>query len=335
MGTKTVWLLGAGFSRALGGPLFQDLISRRVERWVRAWTLQNAHDIDLAPRDCPRLFEKGRRVGLWSDAEECIALLDATREDLVTREVVRDALHESEPNVAANLAVEYPVNLDTTLTSFTQFVAIATSHFVPSDTVTQLPESWDPFLRWALTLTQNDVIVSFNYDRVVETLCESIGIENCNLIKLHGTAPPSDELIASLKERQPVKSICIPGPSKLARSRSDLKPSWEQAKAALSAAERLIIIGYSFPPSDATTRWLVLKHCRKHVRVAVVLGHGEPGNRVTAMFRHLDDKVVNTQQLAQQYLADGTALSDDEHRFAHELTWQHIENFKRAYGPDR
>lgn len=117
-GEKTVWLLGAGASRPLGGPLFTDLISVRQSRWVNAWvgtrgglSLQ-ARDYTLD--DCVKIYLQGRERDLWSNAEECIALLDRAQNDTMVAIVVQSAIvHQVDLRKDLILTVDkLPLRLD-------------------------------------------------------------------------------------------------------------------------------------------------------------------------------------------------------------------------------
>src|SRR5688572_5111669 len=87
---RTVWILGSGFSRSLGGPLLKDLFSERGREWTRL------HFKDEDPPAPPGggagrdklqpvydLFQQWvigstrqkRRGSLWNDAEDFLEVL--------------------------------------------------------------------------------------------------------------------------------------------------------------------------------------------------------------------------------------------------------------------
>jgi hypothetical protein len=120
-----------------------------------------------------------------------------------------------------------------------------------------------------------------------------------------------------VKAKSPVESICMPGPGKLARAENELKDRWEAAGSVLRGARRLVIIGYSFPPSDTEALGFFLRNCGAEY-VEIVLGPGAPGHAVEEMTRrHLSDSVQNTKMWSQQYLTEGT-VGDF---FSHEPFW--------------
>jgi hypothetical protein len=316
---KTVWLLGAGFSRALGGPLFTDLISIPTARWVSAWVGMHG-GLNLKSReytfdDCVKIYVQGVNSGLWKNAEDCITLLDRAQKESMVATVINSAFGGEQVGVPDNLKLhvseKLPLRLDDVFARFTQFLAIATSHYVPDSD--DLPEAWRPFENWMDTLGPDDTIISFNYDLVVETL-KRIKNRACKVIKLHGTTPEPEALMELVRENRPVRSICVPGPSKLAASRDELEPYWKTAELALREAQRLVVIGYSFPVSDALSLDFVLRHSEA-VRVDIVLGPDTPENpdgaRVCGYFTHLRDKVADMNRYAQTYFTEGTARSRD------------------------
>jgi hypothetical protein len=72
------------------------------------------------------------------------------------------------------------------------------------------------------------------------------------------------------------------------------------------AVDTLIVIGYSFPPSDTLARSAVLQHS-KAKRVKVVVGRNSQGNDIKAMFdRKMVNGTTNTGLLTQEFLCEGT-----------------------------
>ena len=63
MSKRTVWILGAGFSRSLGGPLLLDLLSAPTNNFVRALYVDNEY---IGEPDGPRLSTTAVRVGQQS-----------------------------------------------------------------------------------------------------------------------------------------------------------------------------------------------------------------------------------------------------------------------------
>ncbi len=200
-----------------------------------------------------------------------------------------------------------------------QFVAAATSHYVDRvEHMDKLPEAWEPYRLWADTLSGLDSIISFNYDRVVELLLKRAN-KALKPMKLHGTVPIS--LYEDIRDKKDISTIATPGPGKMTRMRdSDSEAVWEKAKEALEDAQRLVVIGYSFPASDPVVRSFVLSKS-KATKVDIVVGPDECGETIGRMFaRFLNPaEVRNTRLTAQQFLAEGTARLSVE-RFNHWLS---------------
>jgi hypothetical protein len=280
------------------------------------------NEVEFEPSRSRLIYEKGKRLGLWENAEECILLLDEARMRGIAAEAVRAGMTEVETDVESPPArgVE-PLNVETAFTEMTQFVAIATAHYVPLPEKEVLSESWTPYVDWWKRLGKDDVIMSFNYDRVVERLEAEVG-ERCHILKLHGSTPEAAVLAEHLKQKTRIDTIHVPGPSKVNASQGS---EWLIAGELLQNAARLIVIGYSFPASDALARTLVLGNF-KGERVAIVVGMDDDkaGDRAVAMFRHVGTPerktVVNTRMYAQTYLTDGTARAPED-RFMHEEFW--------------
>jgi hypothetical protein len=72
---RTVWILGSGFSRSLGGPLLNELISLGGLRNVMA-SYPMADDLE----DVQRMYNDGIAGGLWVDAEAFLDRLDVATE---------------------------------------------------------------------------------------------------------------------------------------------------------------------------------------------------------------------------------------------------------------
>ncbi len=75
----TVWILGAGFSRALGGPLIADLLANRdmqilTELFSQSYARHNELVNDnLRAR---ALFLWGHKQGYWGDAEQFLDIIE-------------------------------------------------------------------------------------------------------------------------------------------------------------------------------------------------------------------------------------------------------------------
>ena len=90
---RVVWLVGAGFSKALGAPLFKEMFHRPFSDWVNAWLHWRSLDPG-ANRYAPvlKLYESGIMNGVWSNPEECLAIVDQGRKDELTRIMLKRCL---------------------------------------------------------------------------------------------------------------------------------------------------------------------------------------------------------------------------------------------------
>lgn len=216
--TSVVWILGAGFSRSLGGPLLTDLLGTAATDRVTACYPQNPYRLlhDEGAETVRSLFRYfGPRAApgerRWEDAEQFLDALDAVS-------TARD--HTAPGFMAMHSLVtqfghsgNYPL-IRSLATSGRRLMAAECSAFLEEcDTAT---ERWDPYRRWARLLRAPHVagpqqvtstVITFNYDRVVEIAAQAERVEiapvlpsanpspnehttylgRTNLLKLHGS----------------------------------------------------------------------------------------------------------------------------------------------------
>jgi len=286
-GNRVAWVLGAGFSKSLGGPLLVDMFSKRTQE-------ESRHRFkSLDPTSHNELYEFYRKHQrperghvLWGDAEEFLDYADTAREDghrqKVLKELGQDVVR-LHTQCIASLAAE---------TSFASGVSLSS-------------EAWQPYLTWARTLTRNDSIITFNYDLVLERLGEDQTVRNLGpetvfdieesavpgsaaiIYKLHGSVDwlvPMDGSKKILRAAEPQKMlesparilIASPGPAKRLRRDEVLNRIWDQAKLDLKAADTIVFLGYRFPPSDSMARSELFEAIKAktggHLKIHIVLG---------------------------------------------------------------
>jgi hypothetical protein len=137
-------------------------------------------------------------------------------------------------------------------------------------------ERWEPYRSWAEALTPHDVIVTFNYDLVLERLHLPVvdpmtskgALDRANVLKLHGSVnwkrskqgpmgrarysvTEYDEFVLDCQDYE--IGIATPGPSKRSIP-EDLRELWDQAITALTRADAIVFVGFRFPPTDAVAR---------------------------------------------------------------------------------
>jgi hypothetical protein len=169
---------------------------------------------------------------------------------------------------------------------------------------------WRPYLHWASQLDINDVIVTFNYDRVLETMMGGPIVDaggqgftlindegrvdyaraakTARILKLHGSvswranlggghwgfAETNDPEFAVRCDPTEM-SIGTPGRAKH-QATSQFQGLWSIAVRELAEASRVYIIGYSFPDSDSDPAMAILDAFRKNPmerEVRVVVGN--------------------------------------------------------------
>ncbi len=188
-----------------------------------------------------------------------------------------------------------------------------------------LPEAWNPYIAWWAALTKADSIVSFNYDLVVEKLKKRVPKEVA-VFKLHGSVPVPRRLATKIGSDQGIGTIAMPGPSKARIARRSYQPRFSSQSVPLITAKRLVVLGYSFPPTDPSiSSWilgtLTEDRAGRHLEhVDIVVGPDPVGARIEAMFRRFfpSIEIRNTGFLVEQFLTEGTVTLDGG-RFNHRL----------------
>lgn len=292
---KTVWILGAGFSRHAGAPLMDDLFSRTSEFYL------NHSDQDTKSHlgAVGRFFEKhcrGRQKKehldepvLWSNVEQFLEKLDELQNWDTNLECIK----------VLSRSFGYGGNF-----SIKDIRKLASCRLCMEvdEYLSRMPENaerMDPYRYWAKQLRPDDTVVTFNYDTLAEKAMEnsrsqclnfSIPIDssfNSNdhcgepmLLKMHGSADWSmvdgrcvrqKSYSNSIEKASPV--IAMPGSGK-ASFISDFVP-WKYAQQRIEEATLVNIVGYRMPSSDslAVSRILTaFRKSKKIVRIQIVLG---------------------------------------------------------------
>jgi hypothetical protein len=279
MENKIVWILGAGFSRPLGGPLLPDLISGTSSSTLLAAFPELKSNMDRWLKRVGGLFEAQRRKEdlprshrLWADAEEFIDFLDT-------------AAGEPEGPAASRLkmVVDYPNEADLVSQlagAARRLVAGICSAFLIGADLSS--EKWEPHAHWFQWLSPDDTVVTFNYDLVLERLAErqpkkihvvlpreKVGEGPTRVYKLHGSvdwkriegSPPRFEKgqpASFVLNATPAElAVATPGPTKKQRA-GDLEDLWCAAEKAIETARAVVFVGYRFPPTDANARQRIL-----------------------------------------------------------------------------
>lgn len=268
---NVVWVLGSGFSKSLGGPLLNELLSiSRRERLLHADTTVSAiHWGEFLDQWAPfiTLFDQDkteRQRQPWANAEEFIELLE-----LASRSTKSGLMSELTKGVRGD-----SLSMRDVAIMGRKYIAAVTHEFVASSDPAM--ERWAPYRRWAERLDDRDNIISFNYDLVVETAAKAVNVQiqrtelspdaKAQLHKVHGSvdwsSPLGKEQIANVS-CNPFSTIVnglsevaigVPGPGKQQASGKTFLAQWNAARQALTIADVIIFVGYRFPPTDSFAR---------------------------------------------------------------------------------
>jgi hypothetical protein len=190
---KVVWVLGAGFSRALGGPLLQTLLTPSSEsdikvRYPDAATYPALHGVEAGY--VRNLYRHGlgeeyavngrpwRGESMWSNAEEFIDYLDTAAEP---RAEGLSNPHAARLDGIVRHAWRVNVPVDGLRNTARHLIAAECSAFLQD--VDPRRENWKPFRKWERSLTKHDTIITFNYDLVLERLRDA---RNEDASRTHG-----------------------------------------------------------------------------------------------------------------------------------------------------
>lgn len=322
-----VWILGAGFSRSLGAPLLTDLLgpvtalsirSRYPALGKEAWldelltfygfgtNFEQGHPLKALPS------MSGRR--LWWNAEHFLEELDESVDISSYEEVLESLWNDCWKHWghAQSLAPQwrgppFPGAADLARRA-RRLIAAGCSAFLRDDFLDR--ERSGPYCRWSRSLGRQDTILSFNYDRVIESLTWDKGpnrysahvvtpatdldaLEADNtaraadepwLIKLHGSVDwriENSELRASkwnsaaINDPEHDFAIATPGKAKVEMTIRFFNKLWKLARTAVEDADEIFIIGCRLAEGDAKARDTILDAIAansKNCKVNIVLG---------------------------------------------------------------
>lgn len=336
-----VWILGAGFSVPLGGPLLRDLLSMRTWKRHRASGQLSGHPwgqpwaavyvLYHYGRDFPEgyCFDQpgdtlGRGEKHFTHAEDFLVRLEEDDWDFFA-----ELWAGAGKAMSVELGDLFP--REKLLRAARFLLAIDTQDYLERADV--MSSTWGPYQRWARCLNDQDAVVTFNYDTVVERVkgmlnIAGIGSDMTNavpmLCKLHGSVDweldehgviHRGDYNAIIKTSAAGPLIGIPGKSK---DEFGDKPPWHRTRAALTEASEVYIMGYSLPPSDAASRDLILRaltlNTSSKLDITLVLGDDErASHRLESMLGYAlrglvnQPKIHNTKLFVEDFM-DAYAL---------------------------
>jgi hypothetical protein len=298
---NVVWILGAGFSRPLGGPLLFDFFS---ERQIQMLSMRHATqgsrtfgpelEQRLGDMYSPEQVKMGSMP--WRNPEEFLEFLEAATDpdEAGTLAQTQLGIAGEDPADPMSTAREYHK-------AARQHVALVCDVFL--DGKNPRGERWDPYLRWAKTLDpKNDTVVTFNYDRVPDLIAAELGglkvrtpcppglyrtarrikcsnPDCADVLKLHGSvdwrrvppeqghaAKPAFEKLDSVWDAVNVENdepaIATPGRQKLGDTNGSFQELWELAEDRIAEADVVVFVGYRFPETDNEAKRRILNTLR-------------------------------------------------------------------------
>jgi hypothetical protein len=329
-----VWIVGAGFSKSLGAPLLNELLTKEsVQRLEAAHPGGRDAGYQWAQpfHEVARLFEAGLRVkdglGFWDNAEQFIERLDHAEDNTNARSIVNDFLRRCQGHHENNPALANGPKSSTIRKNALTFAAIEIAQFLRGANVEH--EAWLPYTDWGSSLKPEDSVITFNYDLVPELLEDSADARLDIVLPSvadQGTHARMDGYAAVYKmhgsiswyevngqygydAEAPFKSdgrllIATPGPTKHRLIKKEFKRIWDGAQLALENAEAIVIVGYRMPATDAGTKQWFVQRLRKlaqsgakFIRVHIVLGpnpNGEDARRLRGLIRAISGRFVVT-----------------------------------------
>lgn len=293
---RTVWILGAGFSRSLGGPLLATLF-RQQDRGDLREMYPTSIFTHLAD-DCyftQRLYHRGKEEGAWEHAEEFLELLaSANYDDALSKSICRMYSQVEGDRLDVNRSP-----LDELTRRAKRALAAECSRFTAgADMAT---ERWLPYEMWMRALVPgHDKIITFNYDNVLERVAEPGKHEvllpqtaesqasrtGCvPIAKLHGSVLwryqsqkcQAVDMRTALQDDEATVAIGVPGIRKMDFVRKVCAPLWSLAERWIASAEAVVFLGYRFPQTDSESRRRILGAMRggaapSCLHITVVLG---------------------------------------------------------------
>jgi len=309
---ETVWVLGAGFSRSLGGPLLDDLFGADPRDIAFEFPDDRYRGLATTYEHVRGVFEWGKLVERkWADAEQFLVFVDEASADAARqgpssatfRRICYQAQSRSPTGEWTNdlvlqgkqSVIEHFVENARRLTR--QALAVDCTRFLLSPDTSA--EAWLPYQKWAASLRDcqecKNTVITFNYDRVPEYLGKFwVPLPNEAhrtetgppwVLKLHGSVDwhISGNECHRVQHDLPLRELAIelalaaPGRSKAGMTNRLFRPLWDAARKALETANAIVFLGYSFPPTDALARQEILSAIARNTKsplqhVDIVLG---------------------------------------------------------------
>ncbi len=326
---KHVYILGAGFSRPLGGPLFDNLLTMEYWRSHSSITSKIPSEIKecLSSLHDPypqRSIDESLGLAKRMNAEDLIALLDwcAVNHETHQARLVGDAFSQLPANLKYSVKKDLLAEINKHLK---RLIACQCNSF--TENLIAKVDTISPYVSWLKGLTPDDTIITFNYDIAIETIAASCGIEfpreptryrrdQPSIIHVHGCVEWVNDrntirFISRAYEEDVELFIGLPGLEKAKiRENAFMDSIWLSMKIAIQEADVVSIIGYSMPASDNMARQEILGALKTGQRVNLVVGNDSfTSGRMQSLMQPIVgtnglgvSRVVDLKMYAQDYL---------------------------------
>jgi len=228
---QRVWIIGAGFSKSLGGPLMSDLLRPEVPAKLQAAYPQRefprlaqniVHSVTAVYAHGTRYFDgkvRSSDVGewLWDDAEQFLDYVDSALwggPESAAFKTLDRVLHMIRREQDAFSNKSNPIHAAAVFSAAARrLVAGSCSAFLRGADLNS--ERWEPYVFWARQLSRDDTLITFNYDVVPELLAaktdtlavvmpgSSRPTNKAAVLKLHGSV----NWCLRAAERVPIMSL--------------------------------------------------------------------------------------------------------------------------------
>jgi hypothetical protein len=284
-----VYILGAGFSRPMGGPLFTELLDLPLRYDIRNFENHNSGSVLQlvnTVRDIHYFYRWLLQERMVLNAEHFLEMCDCALDGK------ESWLIQSFPGQFRSLT-QWNNNSKTPMPQIDLFrfflkatrirLAVETNSFI--EQVPEMNDRWQPYIRWFPGLGKTDTIITLNYDLLVETVAAKVNRpfpgrefetkedlvsvdelmrqnedhpDQPLLCKLHGSVDFIENDSTAYAKRYNIDDyfeadpplLGTPGTGKVSLSNGSLERVWLTALERLRDAHVISVVGYSLPETD-------------------------------------------------------------------------------------